>query len=182
MLPFRTCLLFALLGTIAFGGKAYAQSPNAAKISLHIDAPRSVAVGAPLRLEITLRNNSTQTINLDMDNLLHAEWSFDILVKDSSGRALNIQEPPRVTTNNGVARLKPNETLKASADLMRVFHLQPGVYTVQVSRYDGEFWIKEAEPRKLGDKGSKSDFVPPPAGEKAESNIIRLTVTSKEAE
>ena len=184
-------VVVVLLMTIVICRAGLAQNETPAQIparfSLAITVQQNAESDPPLKLEVTLRNTSPKTIDLPaLKDPSHAEWDFRIMVKEASpGRILPFVEQPPILGHLSFVDLKPNESLKATCDLMKAYQLKPGTYTVQAFAYDREVWMtpfpdaKPGQPRvsDLGPAKPPANPPPPiPPGRKVESNVVEFTV------
>jgi hypothetical protein len=129
-------------------------------------AEQSFKAGSEVNIEITLTNISGKNISVYWpgDNLEPNDMEYQIVVINQVGKV-----PPRTRLGRNVIdhepgiimghgpvlpnrEVKVGETLKQKLNLNKFFLLEPGTYTVQLKRGDGE--------------------------NAAKSNTIRLTITS----
>jgi hypothetical protein len=154
-------LIWALFG---FSHTGWSQTVRPS-FSITITAPATIKEGAQAKVEIEVKNTSNHTITFGADDLSHSEKNFAFEVRDSAGKlapetrymkAVNGEEQgpgPRMVILNhlGSVTLKAGETLKGSANLTELFELQPGQYTVQLWRVEGDHMIIDpAKPRPIG--------------------------------
>lgn len=102
-------------------------------------------LGSEIDIDITLTNKTGQTVSIYWpgDNQAPDDWEYEISVLDQSGkvptrtrlgRSIRVFHGP-VLPNRDV---KEGETLKQKLDLTKFFVFQPGEYTVQLKRREGE--------------------------------------------
>jgi hypothetical protein len=171
----KLALLISALFGFPYTGSSQTAKPS---FSITITAPPAIKAGAEAKVEIEVKNISNHAITFGADDLSHSEKNFAFEVRDSAGKlapetrymkAVNGEEqgpgPQMVILNHlGSATLKPGETLKGTANLAELFELQPGQYTVQLWRAEGDHTIIDpAKPR-------------PATGPTVKSNIVTVSV------
>jgi len=114
---------------------------------------QTVKIGSDIVVEIGLTNRSGKTIKMYWtDNGLARDGDYTIMVLDETGKM-----PPRTWAGRNVIDqlgviagsfhlpnrdVKDGETLKHKLEIARFFVLQPGKYTIQLQRGEGEKAVK----------------------------------------
>jgi hypothetical protein len=174
-IPVAFAVLFAITLTVIAQN---AKPP----VSITINAPQTVKVGSKIRLDVTMTNISNHVVHGHFEDLAHGELNFDFDVRDSQGQPVpqtcymkGAQGADRGSCPEFIFRthkgygddlLKPGETITASADLIDLYDLQPGTYTVQVSWFEGRTRYRNPQQPR-----------PPNGTAVAQSNIVSITVT-----
>jgi hypothetical protein len=121
--------------------------------SVRISASQQMfKLGSEIDIDITLTNKTGQTASIYWpgDNQAPDDWEYEITVLDQSGNMPNrtrlgrnvIDHDPGIRVGNGPVLpnrdVKDGETLKQKLDLTKFFVFQPGEYTVELKRREGE--------------------------------------------
>lgn len=144
-LVLTTIAVFSLMSVPAFGkgAKPY--------FSVTISAPGSVKAGSAAIVNIAVTNTSSSTIAFSSGYREdQGEFGCDFSVVTSEGKPApetrymkavkgKNQGPGSqlvISTKSLSTRLAPGEAMKFRADLNKLFDLQPGKYTVQLSHFE----------------------------------------------
>jgi hypothetical protein len=165
--------------------------------SIVITSPKSVKSGASALLDVSVTNNTNHKIAFGLEDVTRAEFNFDFEVRDSRGnlvpesrymKAVKLEDQgpgPRMVVTTRVAQpdLKPGQTLTTQADLSKLFQLEPGTYSVQLSRAEGAHSFVLPQSREDTDLQPAKSASPaeslrplPPMGMVAKSNKITIAV------
>jgi len=158
MTKFHGAALIAALSVVAIStsAKLFSQEP-AAKFSLAISGPSSVTGDSPFRIEIRIKNVSTDALDLAGGYRGNLPDGYKYLVRDQKGDV--VPEDPLCTRPMKIPRggmrlpcqapgsirngsLRPGETWDTSAQLTDLYWFtRLGTYTIQVSRQEAEMPI-----------------------------------------
>jgi hypothetical protein len=148
-------VLTALVSSVAVGGAQIITQPASVTrptVSIGLRAPQStIKSGAPLNLEITLKNISDQVIHVDEDVSSKGELTYTVIVHDRDqneapstryNRTLRGKVAPGdpisiIQTSSIAVTLQPGKNLVDKLDVADLYDLsRPGLYSVWVERVD----------------------------------------------
>jgi hypothetical protein len=175
--------------TLAMVVTALAQGPKPS-FSITISAPESVKVGSTVELDIVVKNIADHPIVFGSYGLTHNETNFTYDVRGSAGNVPSdtpyMNGPGPQFGKDTYSNLKPEETLKLSIDLCKMFELTPGKYTVQLSHFENAFALYGSGRREDSDLGPNHKIDPRPpvpvyepspnSNLEVKSNTITVTV------
>ncbi len=149
------CFLIVLMAVSVSAGQSPSQNQNVDPVfSIAISTlQQTVKIGSDIIVEISLTNRSGRTITMWWpDNGLARDEEYKIMVLDESGKM-----PPRTWAGRNVIDqlgvvvgsahlanrdVKDGEVLKHKLEIARFFEFQPGKYTIQLQRGEGEKAVK----------------------------------------
>jgi hypothetical protein len=169
-------------------------------VSIAINGPPSTKAGSATKVNIIVTNTSNSTNVFAHGYPDQGEFDFDFNVLSSEGKPVadtrymkavkgKDQGPgPQLVINTRFlsTRLEPGKTLKASADLSKLFDLAPGKYTVQLSRFENAHSEYTNFPMNRDTDLHRPEGSQPlqpqpqpvrPRGAMVKSNTITITVT-----
>lgn len=105
-------------------------------------ANKTVSVGSPIRVDVTLKNDSTTDIRIRrIPNDGQADLSFTFNLSRNVGLPVEETELSKLHKSDhmmiisrAIKTLKPGDAVSEWADISALFILKPGTYTLTVSR------------------------------------------------